>query len=1340
MALPTFTRDVNPPSVAYLLSQYPTPVALNDTTSSIPVNQGSNVDVTNMLMNHDVQFQMWQKQRQQQMQQTSESQWGAGEMVVPSIKMSVDDAFGDMPEVEDRPLPSLEYAVQEEVAVEDQVDDDFGDFDAAQSEQVSDDVIASDDCVTFDHGSGDFLPTDFGAGMECPNNPMSAAISDHTFNSSLPNMGHDSAAINIGHDDGNSFGGFNTTTNQSSESFFPGNSNEFGSFEDSNPLSGSIGDELTKNNGNIQSHSQNENVDDSNHPQLNNHGHTLSISDAFDSLVPDPDMSSVPISQTDKAHQLEPTANYDNNMAAEEEDFGEFEGTQEHSESIGADHNIGQTDAIGGYNYSQSNHNGPTLSISDAFESMVPDPDMSSVPTNQMGEPNDLKSAENQDNSPEEDCADFGGFESTPIISTDDYNTGTYSQTEALDDDNFNKSHGPTLSISDAFESMVPNPDMSSVPMNQMSQPNESESMVSQGNIVSAEEEDFGGFESTPATSAQVHADDFNIDGQYKTESLDSHNVDGYSAAAEQSEDFGNFESTPATSAQLHAYDFNKDSQYEVEALDVNDINEPNHHVPTLSISDTFESMVPDPVIPSILISQMDETNEFEPTASYGNNAACKNEDFDESESTHNQSKSTSIEQDKNDFNTESISQAKTSDALNAGGPGQEAPPLITNVKSAEIFVVDEKKLSEDVNFNQDPKPEIDEESSYPAFGNTGVATSNQFGLSAFDDIFGGAEDAPLPPLEAFSPAVENGVKIENTEDESDFNESFGDFEGNMTIAESSPHAEMADDIVPTADAKFGGSETISQPSNPTAEASPQETEYQYLDTPIHAAQLSKPELTDFESSFGDFEGSHQLETIPNSQVEKHQNDTHDDDLGGFSAFDSSTGSNIVHTQNESGASETQNSQAEFDETFGDFEEGNNVCTESDPEIIVAVNDDFGGFDSTPDQPTETLDEDNFGDFAAFESTNTEGNEIKALSSKQLPESDATQHGRTDNFSEFAGMGSSSISNGNHIIQDCNPVTQVHHIEHSTNIPSNDILHGGNDNNFGGFAAFDSQASTNLTHHKDELEATTIEQADDNIHNKDNGDDFGGFATFDSQATSNKTHSESESGAKKQGEDGQNLDNDDEFGEFAAFDSNDNVEIQDENLSPKHDSEANTNGQTDEVNAESNQDDFGGFATFDSSINDTQNDNTVTQNENDEPETSTYSQADGILSNDHDDNFGDFATFDSAIQDDFKAPHNNHIEVTTEPDDFGAFIAFNGSNKNTTDTEFGDFDEFGSAPAKKNDESSQPYNDLREKIYALKQFQAPLPSKEAIISRFDECLSKRQVRYLLKLHLLFYLC
>ena len=119
VALPTFNADTSCPSVAFLMGTYP---SLSTTTHhyqgnnsmggggggdmSYQSNNGNTVDISNMLTNHDLQYQLWQKQQQQgqqqQQQQHDNTTQGGLHM------MSVSDAFGSLPEVEDRPLPSLQ--------------------------------------------------------------------------------------------------------------------------------------------------------------------------------------------------------------------------------------------------------------------------------------------------------------------------------------------------------------------------------------------------------------------------------------------------------------------------------------------------------------------------------------------------------------------------------------------------------------------------------------------------------------------------------------------------------------------------------------------------------------------------------------------------------------------------------------------------------------------------------------------------------------------------------------------------------------------------------------------------------------------------------------------------------------------------------------------------------------------------------------------------------------------------------------------------------------------------------------------------------------------------------
>eukprot|EP00584_Thalassiosira_punctigera_P023703 CAMPEP_0172548586 /NCGR_PEP_ID=MMETSP1067-20121228/17837_1 /TAXON_ID=265564 ORGANISM="Thalassiosira punctigera, Strain Tpunct2005C2" /NCGR_SAMPLE_ID=MMETSP1067 /ASSEMBLY_ACC=CAM_ASM_000444 /LENGTH=1816 /DNA_ID=CAMNT_0013335821 /DNA_START=16 /DNA_END=5466 /DNA_ORIENTATION=- len=116
VALPTFTADQSP-SVAYLLGTYPPPAV---------------EDVVVAAADHDLQYRLWQKQ-----QQGGGSDSAAVEEAGRIARMSVSDAFGSLPEVEDRPLPSLQAPLP--TAVEEGADgmpdvdgDDFGNFDSVQ--------------------------------------------------------------------------------------------------------------------------------------------------------------------------------------------------------------------------------------------------------------------------------------------------------------------------------------------------------------------------------------------------------------------------------------------------------------------------------------------------------------------------------------------------------------------------------------------------------------------------------------------------------------------------------------------------------------------------------------------------------------------------------------------------------------------------------------------------------------------------------------------------------------------------------------------------------------------------------------------------------------------------------------------------------------------------------------------------------------------------------------------------------------------------------------------------------------------------------------------------------
>ncbi|KAL7471508.1 hypothetical protein ACHAXS_011793 [Conticribra weissflogii] len=130
IAIPTFTAEGNAPSVAYLLGTYPSPppaptpvssgfgnvgsMEMGSTGSGLQNshvfsdNDGTNIDISRMLTNHDLQYQMWQKHQQQR--QSEGGSMGSSIATESITRLSVSDAFGGLNEVEDRPLPSLQSA------------------------------------------------------------------------------------------------------------------------------------------------------------------------------------------------------------------------------------------------------------------------------------------------------------------------------------------------------------------------------------------------------------------------------------------------------------------------------------------------------------------------------------------------------------------------------------------------------------------------------------------------------------------------------------------------------------------------------------------------------------------------------------------------------------------------------------------------------------------------------------------------------------------------------------------------------------------------------------------------------------------------------------------------------------------------------------------------------------------------------------------------------------------------------------------------------------------------------------------------------------------------------
>ena len=1196
MALPTFSRDSNPPTVAHLLGNYPSPASRTNSmggSSAAAAVETSNIDVSNMLVNHDVQYQMWQKQQQQQMAIGSNQTWGPGDSTIAPVQMSVDDAFGDMPEVEDRPLPSLQYTVPDEETsdqvVENQVDDDdFGDFGEAQNDEPQEHPNMEaggneNEFGGFEDGTASFQQYNsdtFNQSEDIPSTSapgIGATVSPDEFDS-------DAAPKNVQKATGESYGlelqddfaGFESTSNE--PTFTGQQDDEFGGFESTDAQSEIPGAAIVKSeyndDPNAASQYQDETLHiDNNFSQAYDHGPTLSISDAFEGMV------------------------------ADQDEFGGFESTNAAMVEISEKEVSNQEDVTG---------------EDDEFEG-----------TGSELEANDMIGFKSLDNN----------------------------QTETTIAESFPQSNQvPTLSISDAFDSLIPDQEIPTVPFGSQLGDN---NITTQNNL-GHEDAGFGEFTSKDQVQPEVDA-------------LHSTNI------PDEDDTFGDFEGDFESSVPEHNVNYNEATNNVVETVppetaeSEDQIRNPQlgNHAPRLSISDAFESFVPDHTV-----SETQDTPDNDPT------------------SQPNISEPDEI-QNKVSFGS------------------------IDHVDSTEVSIIDEKKTNDDSNpstdtFNQMPSqidrpPDLAFENGFNASTIGDNDNLESGGLSAFD-VFGDIQDAPLPPLEAFSPTVDQEVKNIAAGDECD--ESFRDFEDNANIEECSPGAAVENNVEPTDD-EFGAFSGEAQ-----------------------NAQSHEVAGEEFDESFGDFEGNTKVEECsPVASAVENNIEPTDDEFGAFSG-DAHTIDAQLHVVAD-----------EFDGSFGDFSESSAVAEQyiASKDTTTVKSTDFGntrgrtleiippfrtetsevggfaGFSNDVQEPSSVNE--SFGDFGEVSAGDLTGQETNCKASDSVdaptdlrgfsafeempPQADplSEQLNKTKaesppteeefaSFDEAAPAAFDSPFEASAQVDGFSAFDSVDATHADTNIETGAILNtedGAGEDNFGDFAAFGSANIEGIkdSHIPDERahditgfadfgpanEPPPTDVAEQAVEALAAPDDFGGFGSAPTERFDTTTPEAADEIPAE----------DDGFGDFSAFDSGTTEEEQIQEIQ----SGTALDQQNDGVNPDTPTEGF---------------DATTLETAQETPS--------------EDDGFGDFAAFDSGTTDEEQTQDiqldklDQQNDGTKAEDDFGDF----------------DFAEFDSAPPPPANDTtttpSRPHDDLRTRICAINQFPSSLPSKHIIIDCFDRCANK----------------
>ncbi|KAK1746216.1 hypothetical protein QTG54_002823 [Skeletonema marinoi] len=803
IALPTFSADTSCPSVAYLLGTFSSVVTAKENSMLDYSNNsgnnigGNNVDVSSMLTNHDLQYQLWQQQQQQQQNQQQQDNSQGGEQ--NNNMMSVSDAFGSLPEVEDRPLPPLKFdtpTTTPAAAVEDvkslplSTVVDNGDVNGEgelnnDMEEVSDEGFGD-----FDDSNNPMQTTNEGMGSDDVNPTSSTAAA---------------AAAAVVENDEADFGGFESTPNNynndsdvKTESSADDDSNEaenaddagFGNFSDSFPPPVPAMAEMTLSENNAAQDSVANTTEQTPEIALGNSvGNTLSISDAFGSLVNQED----PPIQFGEMNAFEGVAGDANvvnesDYVEEEDDFGNFGSADTTAAAVPV------VEETKGHNNEDFNE-GPTassagMSVFDAFGDVEdkPLPLLGGFPSiaNETTAPN-AEEAEIDD-----DGFGFGSFEATVEAEP--------SNDDAPGDDNFGTFEGAAVTTTATEENVdAPVEDSFGTFEDAAEETADSIDPINDSHV----EDSFGTFEGVGGEGDIVEIE----------ENTDSHAefpaITPDFPSPSQSDPFGslpeveNLPLPPLTSPFLEEKKSLEAPKAEEEEDDFGDFDSPGAPDAFLSPHsevDNSEQMV---------VSNEDNFGGFESTAVAVENNAEIESNNDATESPDNDA-SPEITSSEQSFPTPAID--------------TDSVPFSEEKKShddADIGGVAAASLDEVV--GEEPKPSYD--------------------LSAFD-AFGDIEDAPLPPLNGFAPSANNEIEAAETGDmEVNNDESFGTF----GMVETKPNADApADDSFGTfADAAIS---TVETPN---------------VDTPVEDSfgtfegvgeETAEPEPV-VDDSFGTFEG-----------------------------------------------------------------------------------------------------------------------------------------------------------------------------------------------------------------------------------------------------------------------------------------------------------------------------------------------------------------------------------------------------------------------------------------------------------------------------------------------------
>jgi len=800
IALPTFSADTSCPSVAYLLGTFPSVVTAKENSLLDYSNNsgnnvgGNNVDVSSMLTNHDLQYQLWQQQQQQQQNQQQQDNSQGGEQ--NNNMMSVSDAFGSLPEVEDRPLPPLKFdtpTTTPAATVEDikslplSTVVDNGDV---NGEGEMNNVIKE----VSDEGFGDF--DDSNNPMQSTNEGMGSDVNP-TFSTA--------AVADVVENDEDDFGGFESTPNNynndsdvKTESSAEDDSNEtenaddagFGNFSDSFPPPVPAVAEMTPPENNAAQGSVANTAEQTSDIALGNSvGNTLSISDAFGSLVNQED----PPIQFGEMNAFEGVAGDANvvnesDNVEEEDDFGNFGSADTTAAAVPV------VEETKGHNNEDFNE-GPTassvgMSVFDAFGDVEdkPLPLLGGFPSiaNEIGAPN-AEEAEIDD-----DGFGFGSFEATVEAEP--------SNDDAPGDDNFGTFEGAAVTTTATEE-----------------------------NVDSPIEDSFGTFED----AAEETAD--------STEPInDSHAEDSFGTfeGVGGEGDIMEIEENTASHAEFPAItsDFPSPSQSdpfgslpEVENLPLPPLTSPffeekkSLEAPTAEEEDDDFGDFDSPGAPDAFLSPHSEVDNSEQMV------VSNEDDFGGFESTAFAVENNAEIESNNDVTESPVNDASPEIAISE--QSFPTPAIDTDL----VPFPEEKKSHEDADIGGVAAASLDEV--------VGEEPKPSYGLSAFD-AFGDIEDAPLPPLNGFAPSANNEIEATETGDmEVNNDESFGTF----GMVETKPNVDAP------ADDSFGKFEDAAMSTVETPNVdTPVEDSFGTFEGVAEETAEPEPVVDD---SFGTFEG-----------------------------------------------------------------------------------------------------------------------------------------------------------------------------------------------------------------------------------------------------------------------------------------------------------------------------------------------------------------------------------------------------------------------------------------------------------------------------------------------------